>query len=140
MEFDETGLSALANFADAVVSSPREFETLAAAAIDDARRFDSAGNSNALAAALDLMGSALRSIEPSRDARSVDTMMQVARRVGDRGDRLGREASRALVWALENQLLLAARREAEPLPSGAHALDTDERERSRPVSIRSLYK
>jgi hypothetical protein len=64
--------------------------------------------------------------------------MQVARVLRQRDDRLSREAGRALVWALENQLLLAARRDAEPLPSGLHPCDSDERERSRPVSIRSL--
>lgn len=138
MELDETGLSALANFADAVVTSPGEFETLAAGAIDDARRFDSSRNSDALAAALDAMHSALGSIAAQPEDRTVDTMMKVARVLRQRDDRLSREAGRALVWALENQLLLAARRDAEPLPSGLHPRDSDERERSRPVSIRHL--
>ena len=138
MDLDETGLSALANFADAVVTSPAEFEALASSAIDDARRFDSRRNSNALAAALDIMSTTLGNIESDPTARTVDTMMQVARVLRQREDRLSREAGRALVWALENQLLLAARRDAEPLPSGLHPLDRDERERSRPVSIRSL--
>lgn len=138
MELDETGLSALANFADAAVTSPSEFETLAAAAIDDARRFDSRGNSDALAAALDAMGSALGDVAPQPRDRTIDSMMQVARVLRQRDDTLAREAGRALVWALENQLLLAARRDAEPLPAGLHPHDTDVRERSRPISIRSF--
>jgi hypothetical protein len=138
MELDETGLSALASFADAAVTSPSEFETLAAAAIDDARRFDSRGNSAALAAALDVMGSALGDLAPQPGERTIETMMRLARDLRQREDMLAREAGRALVWALENQLLLAARRDAEPLPSGLHPYDTDGRERSRPVSIRSL--
>ena len=140
MELDETGLSALANFADAAVTSPREFELLAAAAIDDARRYDSTRNSDALAAALRVMGAALDVVERDPGARNVDTMMQVARVLHGREDRLAREAGRALVWALENQLLLAARRDAEPLPSGVHPYDLDERERSRPISIRNLER
>lgn len=138
MELDETGLSALANFADAAVSSPGEFESLAAAAIDDARRFDSVGNSRALALALDEMGSALGSVQAEPGARTVQTMMQAARILRDREDQLAREAGRALLWAVENQLLIAARRDALPLPSGLHPLDTDERERSRPISIRGF--
>lgn len=138
MELDETGLSALANFADAAVASPGEFEQLAAAAIHDARRYDSSRNSAALAAALDAMGDALGSVDVEPGDRNVDTMMQVARVLRERDDRLAREAGRALVWALENQLLLAARRDAEPLPSGLHPNDLDERERSRPLSIRSF--
>jgi len=135
MELDETGLSALANFADAAVASPREFEFLAEAAIDDARRFDSARNSSALAAAVDVIGSTLGRIEATPEARTVETMMQVARALREREDGLAREAGRALVWALENQLLLAARQSAEPIPSGLHPLDQDLRERSRPVAI-----
>jgi hypothetical protein len=138
MELDETGLSALANFADAAVASPGEFEALAEAAIDDARRYDSAQNSNALAAALAAIGSTLSRIEAAPAARTVETMMQVARTLREREDGLAREAGRALVWALENQLLLAARSSAEPIPSGLHPLDQDERERSRPVSIQGL--
>lgn len=138
MELDEIGLSALANVAEAAVASPGEFEGLAEAAIDDARRFDSSRNSAALAAALAAMGSALSRLAPEPQQRTVDTMMQVARALRSRDDCLSREAGRALVWALENQLLLAARRDAEPLPSGLHPLDHDERERSRPVSIRGL--
>jgi hypothetical protein len=138
MELDETGLSALANFADAAVTSPAEFEMLAAAAIDDARRYDSRRNSDALAAALHAMGAALDAVAAEPGTRNIDTMMQVARVLRDRDDRLAREAGRALVWALENQLLLAARRDAEPLPAGVHPYDIDERERSRPISIRSL--
>ena len=140
MELDETGLSALANFADAAVTSPGEFEQLAAAAIDDARRFDSRGNSDALAAALDAMGSVLGRLATQPQERTIDTMMQVARTLRQRDDELSREAGRALVWALENQLLLAARRDAEPLASGLHPHDRDERERSRPISIRSLER
>lgn len=136
MELDETGLSALANFADAAVSSPGEFETLAAAAIDDARRFDSVANSNALALALDEMGSALGSVEAAPEARTVQTMMQAARLLREREDQLAREAGRALSWAVENQLLIAARLDASPLPSGRHPLNAEERERSRPMSIR----
>ncbi len=138
MELDETGLSALANLADAAVASPSEFESLAEAAIDDARRFDSRRNSDALAAALDVIGSALAGIEASPEARTVDTMLQVARALRARDDVLAREAGRALVWALENQLLLEARRNADPLPSGAHPYDDELRERSRPVSIHGL--
>jgi hypothetical protein len=140
MELDETGLSALANFADAAVTSPGEFERLAAAALDDARRFDSARNSNALAAALDAIGSALYSVETEPDARNVATMMEVARVLREREDGLAREAGRALVWALENQLLLAARRDAEPLPSGVHPYDVEARERSRPLAIRGFER
>jgi hypothetical protein len=140
MELDETGLSALANFADAAVTSPGEFETLAAAAIDDARRFDSRGNSDALAAALDAMGTVLGRLAAHPEDRTIDTMMMVARTLRERDDELAREAGRALVWALENQLLLAARRDAEPLASGLHPYDSDERERSRPISIRSLER
>ncbi|PRQ02003.1 hypothetical protein [Enhygromyxa salina] len=138
MVLDETGLSALANFADAAVSAPGEFEKLAAAAIDDARRFDSARNSSALAQALDVMGSALGSVQPESEARTVETMMQAARILRERQDQLSREAGRALLWAVENQLLIAARRDALPLPSGLHPLDTDDRERSRPISIRGF--
>jgi hypothetical protein len=138
MELDETGLSALANFADAAVCSPGEFEALAAAAIDDARRFDSVGNSNALALALDVMGSTLGSVEAEPQARTVHTMMQAARILREREDQLAREAGRALLWAVENQLLIAARRDALPLPAGLHPLDTDDRERSRPISIRGF--
>ncbi len=135
MELDETGLSALANFADAAVVSPGEFESLAEAAIDDARRFDSPRNSSALEAALDVIRSTLAKIEAVPEARTVETMMQVARSLREREDGLAREAGRALVWALENQLLLAARHSAEPVPSGLHPLDRDQRERSRPVSL-----
>lgn len=138
MELDETGLSALANFADAAVASPEEFETLAAAAIDDSRRYDSARNADALAAALDVMSSALTKVTAEPEERTVETMMQVARTLREREDRLSREAGRALVWALENQMLLAARRDAEPLPAGLHPYDADERERSRPISIRGF--
>jgi hypothetical protein len=140
MELDETGLSALANFADAAVICPGDFEQLAAAAIHDARRYDSTRNSDALAAALDAMGSALDAVAHEPESRTIDTMMQVARTLRERDDDLAREAGRALVWALENQLLLAARRDAEPLPSGVHPYDLDERERSRPISIRSLER
>jgi hypothetical protein len=143
MELDETGLSALANFADAAVTSPGEFESLAEAAIDDARRFDSQRNSSALAAALEVIGTTLARIEKAPEARTVETMMQVARSLREREDGLAREAGRALVWALENQLLLAARHNAEPIPSGLHPLDQDQRERSRPISINgfgSRYK
>lgn len=140
MELDETGLSALANFADAVVTAPGEFDQLAAAAIHDAQRYDSLRNSEALAAAIDVMGSVLDTVAASPESRTVDTMMQVARVLRERDDRLAREAGRALVWALENQLLLAARRDAEPLPSGIHPYDVDQRERSRPVSIRNFEK
>jgi len=138
MELDETGLSALANFADAVVASPADFESLAEAAIDDSRRFDSSANADALAAAVGAMSETLGTLERESRGRTVDTMMQVARALRQREDQLSREAGRALVWALENQLLLAARREAEPLPAGLHPGDTDERERSRPVAIRGL--
>lgn len=138
MELDETGLSALANLADAAVASPTEFESLAEAAIDDARRYDSSRNSSALAAALAAIGTTLSDIEAVPEARTVETMMRAARTLRERDDGLAREAGRALVWALENQLLLAARHSAEPIPSGLHPLDHDERERSRPVSIRSL--
>jgi hypothetical protein len=138
MELDETGLSALANFADAAVASPGEFESLAQAAINDARRHDSSSNSNALAAALEVMGATLSLIEAVPEARTVETMMMVARTLRDREEGLAREAGRALVWALENQLLLAARRSAEPIPSGLHPLDQDQRERSRPISIAQL--
>ena len=138
MELDETGLSALANFADAAVGSPGEFETLAAAAIDDAQRFDSVGNSRALALALDVMGSVLGSVQAESEARTVETMMQAARILREREDQLAREAGRALLWAVENQLLIAARQDARPLPAGLHPLDIDERERSRPVSIRGF--
>ena len=138
MELDETGLSALANVADAAVASPADFELLAAAAIDDSRRFGSPRSANALAAALEAMGETLETIEREPHSRTVDTMMQVARILRQHDDQLSREAGRALVWALENQLLLAARREAEPLPAGLHPGDTDERERSRPVSIRGF--
>lgn len=137
MELDEIGLSALANFADAAVTSPAEFELLAAAAIDDARRYDSSRNSDALAAAVHVIGAALDSVAAEPASRNIDTMMQVARLLRERDDGLAREAWRALVWALENQLLLAARRDAEPLPAGVHPYDVDERERSRPLSIRS---
>jgi hypothetical protein len=140
MELDETGLSALANFADAAVIAPGEFEQLAAAALDESRRHDSTRNSDALAAALDAMGSALDAVAAEPQSRTVDTMMQVARTLRERSDGLSREAGRALVWALENQLLLAARRDAEPLPSGVHPYDVDERERSRPLSIRSFER
>jgi hypothetical protein len=140
MELDETGLSALANFADAAVIAPGDFEQLAAAALDEARRYDSARNSDALAAALDAMGSALDAVAAKPESRTIDTMMQVASALRQRDDGLAREAGRALVWALENQLLLAARRDAEPLPSGVHPYDVDERERSRPISIRSLER
>jgi hypothetical protein len=140
MELDETGLSALANFADAAVIAPGEFEQLAAAALDESRRHDSTRNSDALAAALDAMGSALDAVAAEPQSRTVDTMMQVARTLRQREDGLSREAGRALVWALENQLLLAARRDAEPLPSGVHPYDVDERERSRPLSIRSFER
>jgi hypothetical protein len=140
MELDETGLSALANFADAAVIAPGEFEQLAAAALDESRRHDSRRNSDALAAALDAMGSALDAVAAEPQSRTVDTMMQVARTLRERDDGLSREAGRALVWALENQLLLAARRDAEPLPSGVHPYDVDERERSRPLSIRSFER
>jgi hypothetical protein len=140
MELDETGLSALANFADAAVIAPGEFEQLAAAALDESRRHDSTRNSDALAAALDAMGSALDAVAAEPQSRTVDTMMQVARTLRERDDGLSREAGRALVWALENQLLLAARRDAEPLPSGVHPYDVDERERSRPLSIRSFER
>jgi hypothetical protein len=140
MELDETGLSALANFADAAVAAPGEFEQLAAAAIDDARRYDSRRNCDALAAALDVMGSVLDTVAASPESRTIDTMMQVARVLRERDDRLAHEAGRALVWALENQLLLAARRDAEPLPSGVHPYDIDQRERSRPISIRALER
>src|SRR5688572_9059746 len=101
MELDETGLSALANFADAAVASPCEFESLAEAAIIDARRYDSTQNSNALAAALAAIGSTLSRIEAVPAARTVETMMQVARSLREREDGLAREAGRALVWALE---------------------------------------
>jgi len=138
MELDETGLSALANFADAAVASPGEFESLAQAAIGDARRYDSSSNSHALAAALEVMGATLSRIEAVPAARTVETMMQVARTLRDREDGLAREAGRALVWALENQLRLAARQSAEPIPSGLHPLDQDQRERSRPISIQQL--
>lgn len=138
MELDETGLSALANFADAAVASPAQFESLAASVLDDSRRFDSARNCVALAAALETMAATLGTIEDEPEQRTIDTMMQVARVLRQREDRLSREAGRALVWALENQLLLAARREAEPLPAGLHPMDGDERERSRPVSIRGF--
>ena len=138
MELDETGLSALANFADAAVASPGEFESLAAAALDDSRRFDSARNSNALAAALEAMAQTLGTIEREPTQRTIDTMMKVARALRQREDGLSQEAGRALVWALENQLLIAARREAEPLPAGLHPMDNDARERSRPVSIRGF--
>jgi hypothetical protein len=138
MELDETGLSALANFADAAVASPSEFETLAEAAINDARRYDSRSNSSALAAAFETIGDVLVRIEAVPAARTVETMMQVARALREREDGLAREAGRALVWALENQLLLAARHNAEPIPSGLHPLDQDQRERSRPVSIHGL--
>jgi hypothetical protein len=140
MELDETGLSALANFADAAVIAPGEFEQLAAAALDESRRHDSTRNSDALAAALDAMGSALDAVAAEPQSRTIDTMMQVARTLRERDDGLSREAGRALVWALENQLLLAARRDAEPLPSGVHPYDMDERERSRPLSIRSFER
>jgi hypothetical protein len=140
MELDETGLSALANFADAAVIAPGEFEQLAAAALNEARRYDSTRNSDALAAALDAMGSALDALAAEPESRTIDTMMQVARTLRERDDGLAREAGRALVWALENQLLMAARRDAEPLPSGVHPYDIDERERSRPISIRSLER
>jgi hypothetical protein len=138
MELDETGLSALANFADAAVASPGEFESLAEAAISDARRYDSSSNSSALAAALEAIGSTLSRLEAAPAARTVETMMQVARTLRQREDGLAREAGRALVWALENQLLLAARKSAEPIPSGLHPLDQDQRERSRPISIGAL--
>ena len=138
MDLDETGLSALASFADAAVLSPNEFESLAEAAIDDSRRFDSSRNSSALAAALDVIGTALTQVEADPESRTVDTMIHVARILRQREEGLAREAGRALVWALENQLLLAARREAEPIAAGLHPNDLDERERSRPVSIRSL--
>jgi hypothetical protein len=138
MELDETGLSALANFADAAVASPGEFESLAEAAISDARRYDSRSNSSALEAALEVMSSTLSRIEAAPAARTVETMMQVARSLREREDGLAREAGRALVWALENQLLLAARQSAEPIPSGLHPLDHDQRERSRPISIAAL--
>lgn len=137
MELDETGLSALANLADAAVNAPRDFERLAEATIDDARRFDSRANSDALAAAIETVASELGELEGDPEARTIDTMLQVARRLRERPDTLAREASRALTWALENQLLLAARREAEPLPTGVHSTKL-ERERSRPVPIRSL--
>ena len=71
MELDETGLSALANFADAAVASPAEFESLAEAAISDARRFDSSSNSSALAAALEVIGYTLSRIEAAPAARTV---------------------------------------------------------------------
>jgi hypothetical protein len=135
MELDETGLSALANLADAAVTSPAQFEALAEAAMDGARRFDTPGNSSALAAALAEIVSTLDSIEARPEARTVDTMLQAARALRARDDGLAREAGRALVWALENQLLLAARRDAEPIPSGLHPLDHDQRERSRPVRV-----
>ncbi len=140
MELDETGLSALANFADAVVTAPGEFDELAVAAIQDAQRYDSLRNSEALAAAIEVMGSVLDAVAASPESRTIDTMMQVARVLREREDRLAREAGRALVWALENQLLLAARSDAEPLPSGVHPYDVDERERSRPSAIRSFEK
>src|SRR5690606_23894856 len=135
MDLDETGLSALANFADAAVASPGEFESLADAALDDARRYDSPANASALAAALEVIGSTLADIEAAPRARTLETMMQVARALHERDDKLAREAGRALVWALENRLLSAARRNAEPIPSGLHPLDRAQRERSRPVSI-----
>ena len=138
MELDEMGLSALANFADAAVASPTDFESLAMSAIDDSRRFDASGNAAALTAALVAIGRAVLEVEREPRARTVDTLMQAARSLRQRDDQLSHEASRALVWALENQLLIAARREAEPLPAGLHAGDTDERERSRPVAIRGL--
>jgi hypothetical protein len=140
MELDETGLSALANFADAAVIAPGDFEQLAAAAIDESRRHDSTRNSDALEAALGAMGSALNVVAAEPQSRTVDTMLQVARTLREREDGLSREAGRALVWALENQLLLAARRDAEPLPSGVHPYDVDERERSRPLSIRTFER
>lgn len=135
MDLDETGLSALANFADAAVASPGEFESLADAAIADARRYDSPQNSSALAAALDVIGSTLQTIEAVPEARTIDNMLQVARILRGRDDALAREAGRALVWALENRLLSAARHNAEPIPSGLHPLDFDQRERSRPIAI-----
>jgi len=138
MELDETGLSALASFADAAVAAPGDFESLAAAALDDSRRFDSNGNASALAAALETMGRTLGAIEREPRERSVNTMMEVARELHQHDDGLSREAGRALVWALENQLLLAARREAEPLPAGLDPGDAEARERSRPVSIRGF--
>jgi len=138
MELDETGLSALANFADAAVASPGEFESLAEAAISDARRYDSSSNSDALAAALEVMGSTLSRVEAVPGSRTVETMMQVARTLREREDGLAREAGRALVWALENQLLVAARQSAAPIPSGLHPLDSDQRERSRPISLAQL--
>ncbi|MFO7561532.1 MAG: hypothetical protein R6X02_02715 [Enhygromyxa sp.] len=135
MDLDETGLSALANFADAAVASPGEFESLAEAAISDARRFDSPGNASALASAIDVVGATLASIAAAPEARTVETMLRVARVLRERDDGLAREAGRALVWALENRLLSAARHSARPIPSGLHPLDQDQRERSRPVSI-----
>ena len=136
MDLDETGLSALATLADAVVASPREFEVLAAAAIDDARRFDSHRNASALAAAADAVESALSQLEPDAESRTVGTVLLAARSLRDRNDRLSREAGRALAWALENQHLLAARRDCSPSPSGS--LKTVDRETSRPMPIEKL--
>jgi hypothetical protein len=138
MELDETGLSALANFADAAVASPGEFESLAEATLADARRFDSPRNATALANALEVVGSALANVEPDPEARTVETMLRVARILRERDDGLAREAGRALIWALENRLLTAARHNAEPIPSGLHPLDHARCERSRPISIHSL--
>jgi hypothetical protein len=135
MDLDETGLSALANFADAAVASPGEFESLAEAAVADARRYDSPRNAIALASAIEVVGAALASIEAAPEARTVDTILRVARVLRERDDALAREAGRALVWALENRLLSAARHNAAPIPSGLHPLDQDQRERSRPISI-----
>ncbi len=137
MDLDETGLSALATLADAVVASPREFEVLAAAAIDDARRFVSHRNASALAAAADAVETALSELEPDSDARTLDTVLLAARRLRDKQDRLAREAGRALAWALENQHLLAARRDCSPTPSGSLKV-TDGRETSRPMPIEKL--
>ncbi|NVB36255.1 hypothetical protein G6O69_00325 [Pseudenhygromyxa sp. WMMC2535] len=137
MELDETGLSALANFAEAAVAAPRDFERIAQATVSDARRFDSAANSSALTAAIEAIGATLTKLERDPAARTVDTMMLTARRLRERDDQLAQEAGRAIVWALENQLLLAARRDADPLPSGVHDVDRGP-ERSRPVPIRSL--
>ncbi len=139
MELDETGLSALANFADAVVSSPREFEELAEATIDDARRFGSPTSASALAATLECMRGSLEAIEDDPGSRTIDTLLRAARHLREEPDDLAREAGRALVWAVENQMLLAARQHAEPLRTGGHPRWA-EREASRPVPISLLER
>lgn len=135
MELNETGLSALANFADAAVSSPTELESLAEAAIDDARRFDSAGNSSALALALAVIASTLDSIEAAPEARTLGTLVTAARQLQAQDEGLAREAGRALDWALENQQLVQVQRRADSIPSGLHSRSHAARERSRPNAL-----